>query len=460
MEKLDLPAGWAQAVVGDYFYLKNGFAFKSNDYIPASENTFPVIRISDLDGKAASDKNAVHVLEGAPGFEVKNGDLLIAMSGATTGKIGVYQGKEPAYQNQRVGNLKLYFQTDGCNKYKNYLVHYLSDDILKIAYGGAQPNISGKAIEEMDILLPPLAEQKVIADKLDTLLAQVENTKARLKRIPQILKRFRQSVLAAAVSGRLTEEWRDSKPVQATWRRVPFSELLLQLRSGAAEKAHDDSKGIPILRSSAVRSMEIDFCDIRYLPESAQLKADNYLRQGDLLFTRLSGSAEYVGNCALVKNVEKGYQYPDRLFCARLKAPEQGPFLEYFFASQTFRNHIVGSLKSSAGHQRITLDVIRTAVVAVPATEEQTEIVRRVDHLFAHAERIEKQVNSALHRVNNLAQSILAKAFRGELTEQWRKDNPDLISGENSAKALLERIKAEQPAASKSAKKIRKQTTS
>jgi hypothetical protein len=78
---------------------------------------------------------------------------------------------------------------------------------------------------------------------------------------------------------------------------------------------------------------------------------------------------------------------------------------------------------------------------------EQTEIVRRVDQLFAHADRIEQQVNNALARVNKLTQSILAKAFRGELTEQWRQDHPDLISGENSAEALLERIKAERAAA-------------
>lgn len=65
-----------------------------------------------------------------------------------------------------------------------------------------------KFLKEIDFGIPPLAEQKVIADKLDTLLAQVESTKARLERIPQILKRFRQSVLAAAVSGKLTEEWR------------------------------------------------------------------------------------------------------------------------------------------------------------------------------------------------------------------------------------------------------------
>ncbi|EIF5760001.1 TPA: restriction endonuclease subunit S, partial [Salmonella enterica subsp. enterica serovar Napoli] len=81
--------------------------------------------------------------------------------------------------------------------------------------------------------------------------------------------------------------------------------------------------------------------------------------------------------------------------------------------------------------------------VPTPPLLEQHEIVRRVEQLFAYADTIEKQVNSALTRVNSLTQSILAKAFRGELTAQWRAENPDLISGENSAAALLEKIKAE-----------------
>ncbi|WP_256663664.1 restriction endonuclease subunit S [Pseudomonas sp. gcc21] len=95
----------------------------------------------------------------------------------------------------------------------------------------------------------------------------------------------------------------------------------------------------------------------------------------------------------------------------------------------------------------INLADVKRLVTPLPTLSEQTEIVRRVDQLFAHADRIEHQVNSALARVNNLTQSILAKAFRGELTEQWRKANPELISGENSAEALLERIKAERAAA-------------
>ncbi|KAF0660760.1 hypothetical protein L245_33880, partial [Salmonella enterica subsp. enterica serovar Worthington str. BCH-4719] len=83
--------------------------------------------------------------------------------------------------------------------------------------------------------------------------------------------------------------------------------------------------------------------------------------------------------------------------------------------------------------------VINSLEVYLPNIEEQQGIVRRVEQLFAWADTIEKQVNNALTRVNSLTQSILAKAFRGELTAQWRAENPSLISGENSASALLEK---------------------
>jgi len=75
--------------------------------------------------------------------------------------------------------------------------------------------------------------------------------------------------------------------------------------------------------------------------------------------------------------------------------------------------------------------------------EEQSEIVRRVEQLFTYADQIEQRVKDAQARVNHLTQAILAKAFRGELTADWRTQNPDLISGENSAVALLAKIKAE-----------------
>ena len=93
--------------------------------------------------------------------------------------------------------------------------------------------------------------------------------------------------------------------------------------------------------------------------------------------------------------------------------------------------------------------------MSLPQLAEQTEIVRRVEQLFSYADSIEQQAKAAKERVDNLTQAILAKAFRGELTTDWRAANADLISGDNSAEALLARIQAER---AQSAKKGRKRT--
>ena len=90
---------------------------------------------------------------------------------------------------------------------------------------------------------------------------------------------------------------------------------------------------------------------------------------------------------------------------------------------------------------------MRTFQCKLPHKEEQNEIVRRVEQLFAYAGTLEQQAKAANERVNNLTQAILAKAFRGELTADWRAANPELISGDNSATALLARIQAERAAA-------------
>jgi type I restriction enzyme S subunit len=101
------------------------------------------------------------------------------------------------------------------NESDRYLYYFLRTvDLSDVSRSTTVPSVRKGDIDDLEIPLPPLAEQKVIADKLDTLLAQVENTKVRLERIPQILKRFRQSVLAAAVSGRLTEEWRGANKTE------------------------------------------------------------------------------------------------------------------------------------------------------------------------------------------------------------------------------------------------------
>ncbi|EAB8939809.1 restriction endonuclease subunit S [Salmonella enterica subsp. enterica serovar Bonariensis] len=313
--------------------------------------------------------------------------------------------------------------------------------------GNAVQNVNAQKLSTLTVPIPPIAEQKIIAEKLDTLLAQVDSTKARLEQIPQILKRFRQAVLTAAVNGLLTEAWRNKVQEPLNLKKINFELILAELRNGLSSKPNEKGLGHPILRISSVRSGHVDQSDIRYLECSEAELERHKLEEGDLLFTRYNGSLEFVGVCGLLKKTQyKDLLYPDKLIRARLTKDALPEYIEIFFSSPAARNAMMECVKTTSGQKGISGKDIKSQLVSLPSLKEQAEIVRRVEQLFAWADTIEKQVNSALTRVSSLTQSILAKAFRGELTAQWRAENPSLISGENSAAALLEKIKAERTA--------------
>lgn len=158
--------------MGDVLNVLGGYAFKSKDYSP---NGCPVIRIANLDHGPIELSDCARIPEGSIGkgerFKLEPGDTLIAMSGATTGKLGFVPDDltESWYLNQRVGAFRI---SDESKIERNYLRHYLASEqyqkhVWNLAAGAAQPNISGKQLESATIPLPALAEQKRIAAILD-----------------------------------------------------------------------------------------------------------------------------------------------------------------------------------------------------------------------------------------------------------------------------------------------------
>ncbi|MGA4495795.1 restriction endonuclease subunit S [Vreelandella venusta] len=342
--------------------------------------------------------------------------------------------------------------------------------ILDNAKGTAQKGIYLKKLRELTVPIPPLAEQKVIADKLDTLLAQVDNTKARLERIPAILKRFRQSVLAAAVSGRLTEEWRgtpscsfgkppltigpEKEEAPDSWRWEKLTDLAILESGHTPRKSKPEywkNGDVPWISLQDIRKAHGKvITKTKFMPNMEGIKNSSarLLPAGTVCFSRDIS----VGYTTVMGREMATTQHFVNWICGERI---NNIYLMYSFMAA--KNHLTISGQGSTV-KTIYMPACKQFRLLTPPLEEQTEIVRRVDQLFAHADRIEQQVNQALARVNTLTQSILAKAFRGELTEQWRKDNPELTSGENSAEALLERIKAER-AAKAPAKRTRKKAT-
>ena len=159
--------------LGDVCNFQNGFAFKSSLF---KDNGSPIVRITNIDGKEVNLSDVKYFLlddyntDMTP-YEVHQGDILIAMSGATTGKIGFYNYEHPSYLNQRVG--KFSPNTNILNN--RYLYHYLLskvEDIYIISGGGAQPNLSSnRLMSEVLIPIPSLPIQTEIVKILDVLTA-------------------------------------------------------------------------------------------------------------------------------------------------------------------------------------------------------------------------------------------------------------------------------------------------
>jgi type I restriction enzyme S subunit len=346
--------------------------------------------------------------------------------------------------------------------------------------GTTRKRITRKKLEQFILPLPPQAEQKVIADKLDTLLAQVEITKARLDRIPQILKTFRQSVLAAAVSGKLTEEWREENSllepislddINSYWTakylesgkkrqslkliesvsltEVPTSWIntnigyVFDVYVGAtpSRKNEDYWNG----DVSWVSSSEVAFCRINSTKETVTklglAKTSTNIHPPGTVMLAMIGQGKTRGQVALL-DIEACHNQNT----AALRVPTNFVVSEYLYFYLTKQYEETRRVGGGNNQQALNKSFVQSLEFPLPPFNEQTEIVRRVEQLFAHADKIEQQVQAAQQRVDKLTQSILAKAFRGELTTQWRKDNPDLITGDNSAEALLTKIKAEREA--------------
>lgn len=322
-----------------------------------------------------------------------------------------------------------------------YLGHFLKSDayrsaISDLARGVNINNLKWSHFEEIGIPLAPRPEQKRIADKLDTLLARITACRDRLDRLPAILKQFRQSVLAAATSGRLTEDWRNIQHNSSKWKRQALRDLCSRVSVGhvgeTSKHYTSSTDGVPFIRSQNVRPGRISLDGLNYITNDFHQKLKkSQLRAGDLLVVRVG--ANRGDSCILpdgftdVNCANIVFARPD----VKVIVPE---YLGIFFQSPTCQEDMLG--KTVGGAQGvINTGVVELIEVDVPPESEQVEIVQRVKALFALANRLEARVSAARAKVATLTPASLAKAFRGELVPQDPDDEP--------ASALLERIRAE-----------------
>lgn len=442
-----LPNGWSITPLGEMCKLKNGYAFKSDSYI--KEGT-PVIRISDI-GEGKVDLSScvkVEIKELFLDYQVKAGDILVAMSGATTGKFGIYNSKELAFQNQRVGRFEVLNESLLDNNFLLYLLYRLKQRILDDAYGGAQPNISSGKIEEMEVPLPPLAEQLRIVKKIEELFSDLDKGIETLKTAKEQLKVYRQAVLKYAFEGRLTNPVLPEGELPEGWVERRIDEIATVGTGATPLKGNRDyySRGnIPWVTSGALNDEFVRKAS-DFVTEKAIKETNLSMYPKQTLLVAMYGEGKTRGKCSELLIDACTNQAIAAIYFEnhdiRIK-----PFLKYFL----LKNYSDIRKMAAGGVQpNLNLGIIKSTKFPMPLSwTEQNKIVQEIESRLSICDKIKDSIEQGLKQAEALRQSILKKAFEGKLVPQDPNEEP--------AHVLLERIKAERAAAlpAKKEKKVK-----
>ncbi len=286
------------------------------------------------------------------------------------------------------------------------------------------------------IPLPPLAEQKRIVSKIEELFSELDAGEESLRRARRQLGVYRQSLLKQAFEGKLTAPWRKQNPqlLESSWHEVEVSEVLTSKPTNG-RSVKDRIGGFKVLRLTALRGGKIDLREYKEGDWEAAEAANHVVRKGDFLLSRGNGSINLVGRGGVVME-NADIAFPDTMIRLPLDLRLVDPsFFVYLWNSHQVRRQIEESARTTAGIYKINQSLLTRYRLPLCSLPEQREIVRLLDEQFTVIEQNEREIDAALKRSAALRQSILKKAFTGQLVPQDPTDEP--------ASALLERLRKE-----------------
>ena len=381
-----------------------------------------------------------------------------------------------------------------------FLFYFLGlSNLSELDKSTAIPSLSRDDLYRVLIPVPPILEQSRIVDKLEELLSDLDAGVAELKTAQKKLAQYRQSLLKAAVEGRLTEDWRarnssnaDSEesgaqllarilrerrarweakqlakfeaqgkaPSQGWQQKYPeprainpvglsllpqgwvwasLDQLASTIRNGLSRKPSVEPIGYPILRINAVRAMAVNLAEVRFLSITRDEAVDYALDEGDLLATRYNGSVDLLGVVGVVRGLKQPTVHPDKLI--RIKpvlTSLLADWIEICAAVGSSRAHVVSRVKTTAGQKGISGDDIKKMPIPLAPIAEQKV---GIDIVAAALQEIVSQgvaITLSLRQSAAQRKNILQSAFSGQLVPQDPNDEP--------ASVLLARIRAERAA--------------
>ncbi|GAD79040.1 restriction endonuclease subunit S [Vibrio ezurae] len=435
----ELPKGWELITLKEECTSVKGKKPKSLE-IEQRDSLVPYVDI-----KAFEKGIFAKFAEANSGVLAQENDTLMVWDGARSGLVG--NGVKGV-----VGSTLAKITPNYSHRcYLHYFLKSKFDHINTKTKGTGIPHVDPAVLWSISYPLAPLNEQIRIANKLDYILAMVDKAQARLDKIPAILKRFRQSVLAAATSGELTH----SSVATKEWKIVKLIDLVENKpRNGKSPKGVDFDTGVKNLTLSAITPGYFVENKYKFVDLDVPTGSHLWLKNQDILIQR-ANSIEYVGVSALYEGEDDQYIYPDLIMKCRANERVLSKYLYYALSSEPVRKYFRDNATGTTGNMpKINQAVVSAAPINLPKIDEQKIIVDKVESLFKKADKLEQQYLVAKARLDRLTQSILAKAFRGELVPQDPNDEP----AEQLLECILKERLSQQQKADKPKKTVKKRT--
>lgn len=400
-----LPLGWVKAQLGELLDLNYGKALPD--------------KLRDGHGFPVYGSNGV---VGSHSEPLTNNETLIVGRKGSVGEVQYSAGPcspiDTTYYIDCLWGMPFHFWL--------YYLRYLK--LQEFNRATAVPGLNREDAYRIPIYLPPINEQKRIANKLDALLERVETCRGRLERVPQILQRFRAAVLAAATSGALTEEWRKTNRLKRNWPRARLSEIGELGRGKSKHRPRNDPRlyggAYPFIQTGDVAQSR------EAIHSHTQTYSDFGLAQSKLwpVGTVCITIAANIADTAILSYPAC---FPDSI--VGFIANSQRCLPQFVKWSIDVIRAELEAFAPATAQKNINLAVLNNVEFELPSLAEQKEIIRRVENLFAFADRLEARHTAARTQAEKITPALLEKAFRGELVPQEPNDEP--------AKKLLERIK-------------------
>ncbi|MDP4565476.1 restriction endonuclease subunit S [Bacillus safensis] len=342
------------------------------------------------------------------------GDILVSVKG-TVGKV-IIQELDKVHLSRQI--MALRSKDTVLNKFL-YLYIQTYVEKLKEAAKGIIPGISRDDILNAPFPLLPLNEQKRIADKVERLLSKIEKAKQLIEEAKETFELRRAAILDKAFRGELTRKWREENGIDFIRKEVKISELISGLNQGWSPKCENypskDYQKWGVIKTTAIQHMDFIEEENKQLPVSLEPREKHELKAGDILITR-AGPRVRVGVCCLIKRVRPRLLLCDKAYRFRANL---GIVTPEFLVLALNTPEILGKINTmktgiSESGVNLTQNGFSAIELTIPPINEQKEIVRIVDNLLKNEQKAIGYCD-VIEKIDSLKQSILSKAFRGEL---------------------------------------------